>query len=73
MLAFVCCPVAGPVCVRAFLFRQRGRARRVPQVHPEDQEKGHHPHQRDGHHAAGSVAGQGRCCLNGDGGGGTRR
>lgn len=59
------CMSAGPLRVSAVLFRQRGRARSVSQVHPEAQEERHHAHERHGHHAAGPVAGERRGRLNG--------
>jgi len=63
----------GPVRVRVVLFRQRGRARGVSQVHPKDQEERNHAHERDGYHATGPVASQRRRRLIGLGGGGARK
>lgn len=58
------CRNTGSVRVRVVLFRQRGRARGVSQVHPTDQETGYHAHQRHGHHATDPVANKGRGRLN---------
>lgn len=54
----------GSMRFRVVLFRQRGRTRGVSQVHPKDQEKRYHPHQRHGHYATYAVANKRRYRLN---------
>lgn len=63
----------GAVRVRPVLFCQRRRTRSVPQIHPEDQEKRHHAHERHGDHATGAVANKRRHRLNGGWRGGKKR